>query len=406
MKITFVSDYLPYPPNNGVALPLYHLLNGLHKAHEVSYLFLYDGARGTLSPERQKANSALVDLGIVPVARLTRARRIANELCQVEPYFHGYDLEQMPVPDSFQNADVYIFSPFTAWSYSRAKMLNARALKIAWINDSTTAMMRSRINYLAMKGIPLRKKAHLASQWLRSLYMGNLEISALQSSDLVFVQTETERAWLDRLSHGRLNQKVKIVTNGVNEQLFSRPIVTGRRNFLFFGDMSGIYNDLVIWLLKNVWPSLRANIADSNFELVGKNASPAILELVEADSRIHYRSYVEDIQDVFAEQGVMLAPVFKNFGVINKVLEAMAAGVPVVGDQTAFNGIQGFKDGIHGYVANTAEAMVQAATQLTEDPGLYHSMASSARALMQESFSWQSRIDYVEQTLTGMMQSL
>lgn len=399
MKITFISNYFPYPPDNGVSLPIFNLLKGLSETHEIFYLYLNDGTNGFLSDELKLVISDIINIEEVTVTRLSKPRRILGELLLLEPYFHGYDLQDVDVPKKAKEADAYFFSPFTALAFAKSKALNKNALKVAWINDSTTAMMRSRINYLGMKGIPITKKMYFVSQWLRSLYMGRLEATSLSTSDLIFVQTETEKCWIDRISNGELNKKVRVVTNGVNDILFQLETVPGKPTFLFFGEMSGVYNDLVIWLLKNVWPILRNTVQDSVFRLVGKNASDNVLSIVKKDPRIQYQSYVENIEDVFSERGVMLAPVFKDFGVINKVLESMAAGVPVVGDRTAFNGISGFQSGTHGLVADSSEKMAESAKRLIDDVAFYETVSARARLLMQENFSWVTRIEVVDHSL-------
>jgi glycosyltransferase involved in cell wall biosynthesis len=222
--------------------------------------------------------------------------------------------------------------------------------------------------------------------------MGRLESAALAEFDLIFVQTETEKRWIDRISKGSLTKQTRVVTNGVNQTLFKKPIESGKPSFLFFGDMSGIYDDLVIWLLKNVWVILRESVPNSNFHLIGKNASDNVLKLVHDDPLVNYQSYVENIEDVFLDKGIMLAPVFKDFGVINKVLESMAAGVPVVGDRTAFNGIVGFQNATHGIIADSPADMAAAAKRLVSDANLYEEIAAQARSLMQDNFSWGSRI--------------
>ncbi len=362
----------------------------------MSYLYLDGGAHGFADDNSLAANARFVNLEVVQVRRKSRTRRAIDEIFQIAPYFHGYDLRNEQVPPRAREADVYCFSPFTALAYSRSGTLNKKAVKIAWINDSTTAMMRSRINYLRMKGISVKKKLHLFSQWLRSFYMGRLETAALAEYDRIFVQTEMEKRWINHISRGKLSEQTSAVTNGVNDVLFKVPVGVAKPNFLFFGDMSGIYDDLAVWLLKNVWAILRDTVPNSSFYLIGKHASDNVLKIVQSDPRVHYQPYVENIEDVFSCKGVMLAPVFKNYGVINKVLESMASGVPVIGDRTAYNGIPGFENGTHGIIANSAEEMAAHAKRLLDDPVAYQLIATHARTLMQQSFSWESRIGVID----------
>ena len=81
--------------------------------------------------------------------------------------------------------------------------------------------------------------------------------------------------------------------------------------------------------------------------VVGKRSSTD-LEAFFAREEISYQPYVESIEDEYARHAILVAPIFKGFGLINKVVEAMAAGCLVVGDKTAFNGIESFKPNLHG----------------------------------------------------------
>ena len=385
-----------------MALPLFHLVKGLSKLHDVYFLYLDVEGEKAIDDNLFAENARLIDIERVSIKRKSKFRRAINEAFLTEPYFYGYDLHNIRISSKACLADVYFFNPFTALAFALSNTLNKDAIRVAWINDSITAMMRSRLNYLHMKNIPINKKLLFLSQWLRSLYMGKLESAELARHDLIFVQTATERRWIENISQGKLNNRIRVVSNGVNDVLFKRTTEDIKLNFLFFGDMSGIYNELVIWLLKNVWAILRETVPNSCFYLIGKNASANVLDIIKNDSRIHYQSYVQNIEDVFSEKGVMLAPVFKDFGIINKVLESMAAGIPVVGDRTAFNGINKFKDGTHGIIANTAAEMAENAKRLLVNTELYRKISTHGRILMQENFSWESRISSVDRSLRAI----
>jgi len=84
--------------------------------------------------------------------------------------------------------------------------------------------------------------------------------------------------------------------------------------------------------------------------------------------------------------------VFKGYGLINKVIESMAAGVPVVGDPSCFNGILGFTNGRHGIVANNADAFVKETLKLFDNPMKRRDIAKSARTLVRKNFSWEKKI--------------
>ena len=89
----------------------------------------------------------------------------------------------------------------------------------------------------------------------------------------------------------------------------------------------------------------------------------------------------------------MLSPVFKGYGLINKVVESMAAGVPVIGTADSFNGMPDFANGRHGIVVNNADSFIEESLKLLGNPMKRKDIAFAARALVRDKFSWDDRIE-------------
>lgn len=401
-RLVVISDFLPCPPNNGVALPIFNLLKRLRGRYKILYLYVDGGAAGRASQAQIAENRNFIDVQMVTARARSKKVRIGGELRLRAPYFHRLDPRSIDVSSQVGSGDILLFTPFTALTVADAFAASRPAGRVAWINDSATAMMRSRLKNIAKPDLGVKKRLHLLSQWLRGLYMGRIEARCLEPMDLVYVQTHTERDWLLRISKGRLRERIRVVTNGVNDDLFKLPIQHHARTVLFFGNLSGIYADLARWLILHVWPRVRDVGSEVRLRIVGAGASEELLALMRRDSHIDYLPYISEIEDVFAGQGVMLAPVFKDYGVINKVLESMAAGIPVIGDRSAYHGIPGFVAGNHGIVANTAKTMAEEATGLLGDRERYVAIAHAARQLMRSGFSWDSRVSAVENDLEGL----
>ena len=52
-----------------------------------------------------------------------------------------------------------------------------------------------------------------------------------------------------------------------------------------------------------------------------------------------YTQFVDNLQDIYIGKTISIAPIFKDYGFINKVAESMASGLIVIGDSSAFNSI-------------------------------------------------------------------
>jgi len=104
-------------------------------------------------------------------------------------------------------------------------------------------------------------------------------------------------------------------------------------------------NILVKVLLQN--PDFKLHIHSKNYEIL-----KTYIHLNYSDEfNITYTDYVSDISSFYNTNKVILSPVYKGYGLINRTIEAMYHGCVVVGDRAAFNGISGAEDGTNCFVA-------------------------------------------------------
>jgi glycosyltransferase involved in cell wall biosynthesis len=136
-------------------------------------------------------------------------------------------------------------------------------------------------------------------------------------------------------------------------------------------------------LITRVWPLVRAKRPDARVLLAGWGASrlePYVTPGVEIVEN------VPDAEPYFFKLQVLAYPLPKGSGMMAKVLEAMAYGVPVV---TTNEGIEGFaaEDGVHAFVSDDDEVAAEAIVRLLADASLRRSMRRRARELVEAQYS-------------------
>ncbi len=72
--------------------------------------------------------------------------------------------------------------------------------------------------------------------------------------------------------------------------------------------------------------------------IAGKDPSPAV-QALRQDGRVTVTGFVSDLRPYFWSATVVVAPLVYGTGIQNKVLEAMACGIPVVASPSACDGI-------------------------------------------------------------------
>ena len=408
MKILFVVDELPYPPRNGITIPAFNHMSRLSRYHYVSLLFLKKTSQKIdpleVTKNKQYVNQFLVGKRI----RRPKLIRIYDELTMQNLYHQGwtYNMDQLKKCLEGQSFDVVWIGSHIVTDAIEVlfSLMGSKPVYVPAISDCITSIYKNMKETIFANGVNLQTRLSGAIGWIRSFPIAHIEAKILQKYNLILVQTDIEREWLNIISNRELDKKTVVVSNGVNEALFKNQIMSNSKDILFLGNLEG-YSQRVLWLIENVWSIIKSSKKSRYFFIVGNNASDNLRKKMAQDSRIIYTKYVPDICEVFKKKAVSLAPVFKNYGLINKVVESMAAGVVVVGDSGSFNGIRGFKNECHGIVANGAKNMAKAVLNLLDSPQRCFDIACSARNLVEKQFLWEDRISTINENLEVLIKT-
>jgi len=100
--------------------------------------------------------------------------------------------------------------------------------------------------------------------------------------------------------------------------------------------------------------------------------------------------------EVLHRAAVAVAPLRVATGMQNKVLEAMAAGTPVVATPEALGGIPEAQDGGTCLVGDGPDALASACVRLLADRPLARRLARAARALVEARYPWTRSVRLLE----------
>ena len=182
--------------------------------------------------------------------------------------------------------------------------------------------------------------------------------------------------------------RIEVVGNGVDCEFFAaNPAPSGaRRDVLFMGRMDYHANiDAALFFVKNIWPLIHARRPELRLVIVGAQPTKPILALREQG--ITVTGTVDDVRPFYQSALTSVVPLRVGGGTRLKVLEAMAAGTPVVSTTLGAEGLA-VRPGKDIVIADTPEAMADAVVGLQDESPQWQQLAANARRLVQIRYDW------------------
>ena len=375
MRILFVSPFLPYPPVAGGHRQIWSWVKWLARRHEVAFVGFY---------EREGEEA-----GAEEIARLCAETRVRLR----RPKPHAYSsFAQLPrwVTEFYSDElagdvasaargfrpDLVQFLASNMAQYGRyveGPAVVVTALDIAFVAH------RRRIG--ANQGLP-RLQARL--EWLRML---RHEGAMFRRADHVIAVSDHDAEIIQAVArHGRVTP----VPPGVDrEQLAPRARNPGPGSVLYVGHMEHYPNlDGLLFLYREIWPRVRHAYPRARLTVAGGGTreelareAPETLARMVRDASIELSGFVPDLRAAMDATEVMAAPLRLGSGVRNKVIEAMAAGLPVV---TTGRGAEGLAVAHERelLIADDAKGFAREVVRLLRDGHLRERLSAAARELV------------------------
>jgi len=385
LRILYFSPRDCWPLTTGARLRDYHLAQGLAVHSQLSYLALT--APGAPRPAPLPPEAGFEQILIERDASYTPAKLLGGLLGPVPVTLRNYSSARaaQALTDLLarEDYDIVQIEGIHLAEYVRVIRRGApRAAIVAdWHNIESELMARY---------------AETVPSWPKRIYaqrtaalIERSEQRLLRECDLHTVVSERER---QKLLARCPEARIEVVPNGVDLGFYSQISrdPSTARNIIFVGSMDYHANiDAAVWLVGSIWPLVRGQSPGgaARLQIVGRQPVAEVRALAAADVEI--TGTVEDVRPYYAGALTLVVPLRVGGGTRLKILEAMAAGVPVISTALGAEGIDAEND-VHIFIRDSEADIFNCIQALQTDPELGKRVAEAGKRLAYQKYSWKS----------------
>lgn len=387
MRVVIVNEGLAYPPKGGNWLRTLNLMLPLAARHEITYL-----CRGSADREAvETARAFYAEHGIRAIVSDDHphenrgagfhARLVANLISPLPFSIAAHRSREVRRTirrlAATERADVWQFE-----GLSYADTLRNTPARTIVVAHNVETLIWERL--AAMESSPLRRPYIREQRRKFERFEGRVLRGA---SGVVAVSAEDARLMRDRFGV----RSPFVVDNGVDARFFSAGAdarTPDPHEILFLGSLDWRPNlDALDVLLSSILPAVRAVEPEARLSIVGRNPPPSLVHRVRSTANADLHADVPDVRPYLARAGVMAVPLRIGGGSRLKIIEAIAAGVPVVSSRVGCEGLI-FAPGRDLVVADEPDAMAAALVDAIRHPDRFVQMARSGRAVIDSHYDW------------------
>lgn len=379
MKFLFFANRVPYPPYRGDKLKIYNLAKRLSKSHEL-HLLTFAQTKEDLQ-YKAELEKIFTQVHFVYLPKWQSALNCLQAIWDAKPlqvlYFNSAamkrKLSEVLTADAFDAIHVQHLrlSPYLQNKKNLARILDMPdAFSLYW-----ERRMKAQRNLFLKLFSSIEYKRVLQYEQVTKDYNLSLVCSK-----------EDEEYLLSK--HGIEN--ISLLPNGVDLDLFKagNHDYTHNHTLLFTGNMDYAPNvDAVVYFSSDILPLIRQKHPDVKFVIAGQRPVAKVQAL--ASDTIQVTGFVKDLAEVYNNASIVVAPLRFGAGTQNKVLEAMAMGVPVVCSNIGFKGL-GITSGDGAIMQTEPAKFAETVIQLLDSAAKRQMTGQKGEEIIKSSFGWDS----------------
>ncbi len=384
MKILFVTPRFPYPPDRGDRVRVYNFARALSKKHSLFLLSFIQSREELKNLEELETifdgtTTILLKAWKSNLSILTHFfSRLPHQVSYYKSDVMGRKVRQIIEEEKIDV--VYTFhlrmAPHTIDLENIYKILD--------LTDSVSLFLRRMLPFSRIYLKPV-----LYNEWLR---VRRYEPMITERFDECWLISKTDKRAIKGVS---CPSSLIIVPNGIDLDYFKRDgLGLDSQALLFVGYMGAESVDSVLYFYNEIFPLIKKEVPSSQFHIVGTSPPRKIIKLAQ-NKDVIVTGFVKDLRSYYRKAAVMVAPMRFVAGVQNKILEAMAMGVPVVTSRFGNEGIDAQSEK-EIFVENNPENFARSVIKLLKNEDLRRKIGINARKFVERNFTWRKISDRMD----------
>lgn len=385
MRIVFVTSRFPYPVEKGDKLRAFHQIRVLSQRHEIHLVAIshVDVPEHLLEAMRPYCAS----IRVFRVSRWLLPLQLLMGWVEGLPVQVSYFLDRT-IKRSVQYHIIHLEPDHIVCQLIRAAPY-VQALPLPktldYMDVFSEGMRQLAAKYKAF-GFVFKWEASRLAAFERTIY---------KDFDQHVIISAQDRDRLKLASHDR----IQVIPNGVDDSFDpAYRAHTPSHDLVFVGNMGyGPNIAATRYLADQLLPEMKRRGYSLSLLLAGARPGRYVRQLSGREG-ITVRGWVDDIRDAYADGCIFVAPMFTGLGLQNKILEAMAMGLPCITTPMVNNAI-GASEGEEILVSDHVEGLADHLEALLTDADLLSRIASAGRTFVQRTYPWEAQVQKLERCI-------
>ena len=372
-KIVIITSRFPFPLDKGDKLRIYHQIKYISKYHNI-YLIALNTEGKIKQHSFKQLEQYCKEIHVIHLSLIVRMINIFRSILTYEPLQVGYFYSK----NAHRKVEAIINKIKPDWCYGQlirtAKYIYNYENNIIDYMDAFSKGIERRIKKFPKYIQPIIKyESKIVRDFEKKVFNHFKKHSIITYNDRRYIQ------------HSNANN-ITIIPNGVDTTYFApRHNVVKKYDIVFVGNMNYPPNiEAARYICEEIVPIIKRKYKKCKVLIGGTNPNKKIKNMSNKDIKIS--GWVEDIRAIYASGRIFVAPMFIGTGLQNKLLEAMAMGIPCITTELANNALRANSSQI--IIANNNTEFANACIDILKNDKKANSLRENGLNFIKENYDW------------------